>query len=297
MGIPPGGVHDQQPLVISHGFGEGLGTLRQINLSERRSLLFSGRSALLHLRNHGIDGGGSVPHGPQRRCGPVDHYVPDEPQQLLRPILAGHRHQQLGVVGDEAGVHRARQKDGVLEQVQQEGFVGGHPPDAKFAEGADQFGGGVAAGGGAAGDFGQEGVVVGGYFGTGEAGSVVDADSHASGHAEDVDCAGVRTEVVGGIFRGDTTLHSITQGGDIFLSESQIIQSGTSGNSNLILHNIHPRDFFGNGVFHLYAWIDFNKIMSAHAVHQKLYSTGIFIFCRGQQPNGIVEKSLTRFIC
>src|ERR1019366_3680353 len=96
---------------------------------------------------------------------------------------------------DEAGVQVGGAELGVLQNLAEEGEVGMDAANVVFAEGADHAGGGVVAGVGPDGEFGQQGIVFHGH-GPAIVDAAIEADAGAEGARQAGELAGVGEEIV-----------------------------------------------------------------------------------------------------
>ncbi len=68
---------------------------------------------------------------------------------------------------------------------------------------------------------------------------------------------------------------------DICLAQAKLIQGGTSGNSELRLHEVNIGDFFGDGVLDLDARVHFDEDVlagiRANCVNQKLNGSSVLV--------------------
>ena len=90
------------------------------------------------------------------------------------------------------------------------------------------------------------------YFCAGKAGTVVKTDTHASGHAEDIDGARIWTEVMSWILGGYTALHGVAHRlWDGVLCQAKLLQRFAARKLHRRLDNVHSRYFLGDRVLHL----------------------------------------------
>src|SRR5690242_1362678 len=77
----------------------------------------------------------------------------------------------------------------------------------------------------------------------------------------DLDLASVRSELLRGVFCGDTALEGETASGDVVLGQTELLKGRTSSNLDLSSDNVDTSDLLCDGVLNLDTWVDFNKVV------------------------------------
>ena len=80
-------------------------------------------------------------------------------------------------------------------------------------------------------------------LGTSKAGAGVETDTISTCRPVNFNLTGIRLEVMGGIFSGDTTLNSESSLGDRFLGQTELRKCTTGCNLDLSGDNIDTGDF------------------------------------------------------
>lgn len=77
----------------------------------------------------------------------------------------------------------------------------------------------------------------------------------------DLDLASVRSELLGGVFCGDTALEGETASGDVVLGQTELLKGRTSSNLDLSSDDVDTSDLLCDGVLNLDTGVDFNKVV------------------------------------
>ena len=110
--------------------------------------------------------------------------------------------------------------------------------------------------------FNEHAIEEGRDFYTGVTATFVETDTKAGGIAVGNDGSIIGFEAIGGIFGGDTALDGVAFATNIFLfinTNGGVGQGDALRYLNLGTNNIDACNFFGDGMFHLNAWIDFDE--------------------------------------
>ena len=122
----------------------------------------------------------------------------------------------------------------------------------------------------------QQGIVIRGDNGAGEGVAAVQTNAHAAATAIGNQLAGVRHKVVGRVLCSNTALNSMADDVQILLLgqvDFRTVQIVAFGNLDLGLHDIDAGDLLGNGVLHLNAGVNLDKVEFAIWSGQKFYGT------------------------
>ena len=266
MGVPHGGVGDEELLLVLHPVPEGLRTLL-IQQSLEAGAPFPG------------DGGeaGDVELGPLGG-GILDLLLGDVFEDLGGPVLAIAHLEELGGLVDELGVALAGPEGGVAEDVADEGDVGLDAPDVLLPDGPGGPLAGALEGVGPGGDLDQQGVVVGGDDGAGVGVAAVQTDTAAAAGAVGGDLAGVGGEVVGGVLGGHPALDGVAvhpQVGLLTHADVGVGEGVALGDEDLGPDQVHAGDLLGDGVLYLDAGVHLDEVVVAVPVHQELHGAGV----------------------
>jgi hypothetical protein len=286
MGVAHGGVGEEDALFSPHPGGEGGGAQGQEPVPRARGRVPGEIAGGLHRRCHGQGGQGPALH----LWVAVDPNITEKSQQAVGAVAALAELEQLRRFVDETGGALPRQEERVVDDVFQEGQVGGQPPHPELAQGAVHaprcFLGTMAPGG----DLDQEGVVIGGDDGPGIGGAAIEADAKARRAAIGVDPAIIRGKAVLRVLGGDAALegmaieaHSLLPGHVRLI----VAQARALGDGDLGLDDIHAGHQFGDGVFDLDARIDLDEVeIIVVGVHQEFDGAGVAVVGRPRQPQG-----------
>ncbi len=102
----------------------------------------------------------------------------------------------------------------------------------------------------------------------------VDAHAAAAGGVIHFHAPGRRREISKWILGVDAALDGVTAEGDFVLREPQRL---AHRDEDLLLHEVHAGDFLGDGMLHLNAFVDLQKIIVAFGVRHKLHRAGIHV--------------------
>ena len=267
VGVPAGGVADQQLLLIPHPVGHGLGALGVQHLLEavgpgacdRREPGLVIELVALPLLHHDVG---------------------DILEHLGGAVLALVQLEELRRLVDELRVAAAGDEGGVLEDVGDEGDVGLDAPDVDLVDGpgglAAHAGEGVVPGS----DLHQQGVVIGGDHRAGVGVAAVQPDAEAAGRAVGGDAAGVGGEVVGRVLGGDAALDGVAVHAHVALlfdADLRIAEGIALGDEDLGADQVHAGHHLGDGVLHLDAGVHLDEVVVALLVHQELQRAGVHI--------------------
>ena len=265
MGVPHGGVGEQQLLLGQHPLLHGLGSLRV------QQLLEAGPQRLLRLR----EAGDVVLVALGIGIGHLD--LGDIAQDAGGAVAGVHQFEQLRRLIDELGVALAADERGMGQNVGDKGDVGLDAPDAHLVDGA----GGLAADGGEravpAGDLHQQRVVIRGDDGAHAHVAAVQTDAEAAGRMVGRDLAVVGGEVVGGILRGDAALDGVAVEVDILLlrqADLRAAQGVAGSHQQLGTDDVHAGDHLGDGVLHLNTGVHLDEVVVPGLIHQELHGAG-----------------------
>ena len=265
VGVPHGGVGEQQLLLVQHPPLHGLGALGVQQLLQARA------QRLLCLR----EAGDIVLLALGVGIGHLD--LGDIAQDAGGAVAGVHDLKQLRRLVDELGVALAADERGMGQNIGDKGDVGLDAADTDLVDGA----GGLAAHGREraipAGDLHQQRVVVRRDNSAHAHVAAVQTDAEAAGGVIRRDLAVVGGEVVGGILRGDAALDGVAVKVYVLLSgqaDLRAAQGIACGHQQLGPHDVHAGDHLSNGVLHLNAGVHLNEIVVAGLVHQELHGTG-----------------------
>ena len=199
MGVPHGGVGDEQLLLSQHPVPHRLWPLLIQKLLEAGAL---GRGVLVGRE------AGNVELGPL--SGGVIHlYLGDVLEQLGGTVAAHVDVEELGSLVNELGVARPGPEGGVGQNVGDEGDVGLNAPDVLLTQGPGGPAAGPLKGVVPGGDLYQQRVIIGGDHRAGVGVAAVQTDAEAAAGAVGGDLAGVRGEVVGRVLGGHPALDGV----------------------------------------------------------------------------------------
>mmetsp|Transcript_6121 Transcript_6121/g.15524 ORF Transcript_6121/g.15524 Transcript_6121/m.15524 type:complete len:645 (-) Transcript_6121:547-2481(-) len=200
------------------------------------------------------------------------------------------RTEEVRTLVDETGVQHTGGKVLVVEDVQQEVNVCGHTTNAELLESTLHLHASQLEVGRVRDALDQQRIIVRTDTNT-TVRNVIQADTHASGSSIDRECTGVWLKVLSWILSRDTALNGGTIGTDLALEEANITETLSLCNTNLSLHKVSTSDFFGNGVFHLNTWVNFDKVMLvSFRIHKELESTSIAVASSLGQTNSVVAE-------
>ena len=271
VSISPGGIGEEEALVVADGLGEGLGALLLEDLAEAAGGLGGGA-----LGDDGVDVAGDGAVDAELRGVAVDDEVAEVLEGLLASVLDGAGVEEVGVLGDEEGGGLALEVLVLLEEVEEEGDVGVEATDAVLGEGAVELLDGLLVGGAVGGELDEEGVVVGGDLEALVA-DAIETDAVAGGLAVAEDDAGVGLEVVGGVLSGDTGLDGVAVGLDLVLGEAELLEGVAGGDLELGLHDIDAGDLLGDGVLDLDSGVHLHEVVATLLVDKELDGTGVSV--------------------
>lgn len=296
VGISPCGVHEKAALVLANGLGKGLGAL----LKDDFPPTLLGRLADVNLLARGSEelrsddlalelGLTNLAH--DRAA--VDGNISEVSQQLLCTVLATYEVEQLRGIVDESCPAVSINKGRVCQKRGQEGNVGLDTSDTELNEGTEDFSASnfVSASMGCALD--QHGVVVRSDDSTSKAVATVKTNTVTTSRSVDFNFSGIWSEVLRGIFGGDTALDGKTTSGDSVLGKAELRKSSTSSDLDLGSDNINAGDFLSNGVLDLNTGVDLDEVVAVKLVDQKLCSACIAVVDRLGQSDGVVEDSIS----
>ena len=267
VGVPAGGVADQQLLLVLDPVGHGLGTLGVQHLLQAVGPVAGDRrepAGVVHLV--------AVPL--------LHHDVADVLEHLGGPVLALVQLKQLRRLVDELGVAAPRQEGGVLQDVGDEGDVGLDAPDVDLPDGPACLQAHALEGVVPGGDLQQQGVIVGGDLTAHAGGGRVQPDAEAAGRPVGGDLAGVGGEVVGRVLGGDAALDGVAVQVQVALlldADTGVAEGAALGDQDLRAHQVHARHHLGNGVLHLDAGVHLDEVVVPFLVHQELQGAGVHI--------------------
>jgi len=96
------------------------------------------------------------------------------------------------------------------------------------------------------------------------------------------------------IFGGNSALNSMTPGLDLFLFYSNLLKRSASCDHDLCLNDINTTHLFGNGMFNLNSWVDFDEIeFAAIFFNQKLYCSRVLISNVLTKPDCAIQYLLS----
>ena len=203
--------------------------------------------------------------------------------------------EQLGGLFDEGGVAPPGLEGGVVDDVDQEGDVGLDALDLDLAKSAAGLGHSAQEGAVEGADLDQQGVVVRQNLSAGVDVAAVQTDAVAGAGGVHSHLTGVRHEVVGGVFGGDTGLDSVAVAldgllrGDVDLGGVQRI---ALGDQDLGADDINVGDQLGDGVLHLNTGVHLDEVGVALQVHQELAGTGVAVAHVAAQSQSALEDLL-----
>ena len=168
----------------------------------------------------------------------------------------------------------------MFEQIFDKGDIGTDTADAKLAQRTVHTGDGFFWGGRPCGDFHQKRVVISRDHTAGIGCAAIKPNAHAGGAAIGGDASIIRNEVILRIFGGNAGLQGMTVQFDIILAcfAGCFGQRLAFRDQNLRLNNINAGDLFGDRMFDLYSWVDFNEVkLLTVQIHQEFNSAGTLI--------------------
>ena len=89
-----------------------------------------------------------------------------------------------------------------------------------------------------------------------------------------------------------TALHGNTTGDNVLLVETNLLERGTTGDEKCGLNNIDSRYFFGDGMLHLDARIDFHEVVLAVLVDEELNGTSAGVLAGHGEFESILQNIL-----
>ena len=229
-----------------------------------------------NLARHLRHAGGFIHFG--AGLGIVDHDIADVFQQLVAAVAGLGDIEELRRFVNEFGIALSFTEGLVGQNIGDKGDIGFYTAHAGFAQGAQGFVAGAGEGIVAAGNFHQQGVVIRRDFRAGIAVSAVQTDAEAAGGTVGGDFSGVRGEIVGRVLGGHAALDGVAPGLDVLLAgdaDFGVTQRLARGDQQLGAHQIHARNHFGDGVFHLDAGVHFDEVVVPLAVHQEFHCAGV----------------------
>ncbi len=268
MGVPHGGVGDEELFLPLHPVPQGLGPLLVQELLEPGPGLAGGAWDPRDVQLPAVDGG------------IVYLLLGDVLEHLGGAVLAVLHLEELGGLVNELCVAGPGPEGGVAENVGDEGDIGLDAPDVLLPHRAGGPAAGPLKGVVPGGDLDQQGVVIGGDHGPGIGVAAVQADAAAAAGAIGGDLSGVGREVVGRVLGGDPALDGIPLDVQVVLAAhvDRWVGEGVSlGDEDLCPHQIDAGDLLGDGVLHLDAGIHLNKVVIAVPIHQKFHRAGVHI--------------------
>ena len=166
----------------------------------------------------------------------------------------------------------------MVDDVLEEGEVGGDAADAELAERPVHAGDGLLGGRRPGGDLLEERIVVAGDHRAGIGGAAVEADAEAGRAAIGGDAAVVGDEVLLRVLGGDPALERVAVEADIALARharGRVADLGAAGDPDLRLDDVDAGHLLGDGVLDLDARIDLDEIeLAGVGIHQELDGAG-----------------------
>ena len=186
------------------------------------------------------------------------------------------------------------------QHFEQERNVGLHAANAEFLEAALHAADGVDETAAAGGDFDEHRIEERADDRAGEGGAGVEANAHAACGAVMDDAPIIGNEAVGGVFGGDAALKCEADDDDVGLASPRPISGSASfepcGDEDLCFDDIDAGDFFGDGVFDLNPWIDFDEVILAGiAIDEELNGAGAFVVDRFADLDRAFAKGIADF--
>lgn len=296
MGVSPGGVHDQAPLVGPDGLGKSLGSLLSDDASPTLGAwLFhvNDVSRLVMQRRHddiALELGLS---NLTLDLTAVDCKVSKVCKQLLGTVLRADKSEELRSVIDKGGPAGSVDESWVGDEGCEERNVGLDTTDSKLDERTKHLSTNDFVGRAVAGTLDQHGVVVRRDNGAGKAVTSIKTDTIATGRTVDLELSGVWGETLCWILGSDTTLNCETADGDAVLGQAQLLERGTRSNLDLGCDNINAGNLLGDGMLNLDSGVDFDEVVSVLLVDQELSGTGIAVVDRLGELDSIGQDGIT----
>ena len=228
----------------------------------------------------------------------IDGRIADIFEELRATVLDDGQVEQFRMVIDEVDVVRTSDKFRTLEDVDQEADVGLDAADTKFLEDAEHLLSGFFMGQAISRRLDQQRIVVRRDDGAGIGIAAVEADAEAAAAAVYHDLARIRHEVVHRVFCRDTALDGIAQAADVVLgfdADFIAVQGIAFSDFDLGLYDVDARNHFRDGMFDLYARVDFDEVKFTVRRDQKFDSTGIDVMDVLHQFQGCVADLLAQF--
>ena len=288
MGVAESGVRDGQSRLLAQGAGEALRALLHQHLTPpcRRGGLGRAveRAAIRLIRLvpgvPGQLGPGIDPLHPGT-IGLIDGDIGQILQCTRTPVLTAVDLGQFRVGIDEVGGHIRGDELRRVQHIHQERDVGGHSANAELRQRTACPTHRRRIVPAAAGELDQHAVEVRADLRPGVHGSAVQTHPGTASGPIGRDRAGVRTETVGRILRGDPALQSSTTQGQPVLRDPDLLQGLPGGDAQLGRDQIDVGDLLGHRVLDLDARIHLDEHMLTGTltggVHQELHGSGILI--------------------
>ena len=266
MGIAHGGIGNQQLLLIHHPLGQRLGSLCIQQLLEAvlgmtGALGKSGGIVLLPLS-----------------VGICHLNVGDVLEHAGCTILGIGDIEQLGRFVNKLGMALARHKGRMAQNIGNKGNIGLYAAHPNLADGAKSLPAGALEGVIPAGDLNQQRIIVRGNHGAGGGITAIETHAVAAAGAIGGNLTVIGSEVIGGIFGGNTALNGIAAHLNIVLrvqTNGRVAQRIALGDQDLSAHQVDAGDHLGHGVLNLNTGVHLDEVVAAGLVHQELQRTGI----------------------
>ena len=228
----------------------------------------------------------------------VDGRIANVFEELRAAVLDDGQVEQFRMVVDEVDVIRTGDEFRTLEDVDQEADVGLDAADTEFLEDAEHLFSCFLMGPAISRRLDQQRIVVRRDDGAGVGIAAVEADAKAAAAAVYHDLARIRHEVVHRVFRRDTALDGVAQAADVVLgldADFVAVEGVAFGDFDLGLDDVNARDHFRNGMFDLYARVDFDEVEFAVRRNQEFDRPGVDVMDVLHQFQGSVADFLTQF--
>ena len=276
VGVAKGGVGDQQPLLAKRPGGEFLRPHFQQQLPRPRRrrylVVVSGRR---HRRERRLQ------FDPFDLRIAVDDDVAQEGQQLAGAVAPRLELEQIRRRVDQCRGGLPGAEDRVGDDVFEEGDIGLDAADAEFAQGAVHALEGQVEGAAVTGDLHQERIVKGGDDRPGVTHPAVQPHAVAARRAVGEDSPVIGRELVFRVLSCDPALNGAADARHLLLRRQMDLRAAQGAplrDQYLRAHQVHPRDYFGDGVLDLDARVDFDEKPAAPVqVVEELDSAGVVV--------------------
>ena len=193
----------------------------------------------------------------------IDRDIGNIIEQFSTAVMCFRENKQVGVIINKFSAVAAVSELRMLQYIFQKENIGFNAAYTELLQTAQHLTDSYLMCQSPGGCFNEQGIVVRGDDGTSKRITSVQAYAKAAAAAISDQFTGIWHKIVGRILRSDTALDSMAMGNDVLLFGDRyfrIMDGIAFSNFNLCLYNIDTGDFFGNCMFNLNSWINFNKV-------------------------------------